>query len=157
MTAPSATASSGRSRLRFVTAFATGGLFASGLAMSGMTRPSRVLAFLDVTGAFDVSLAIVMVGAVVTTALGTRLALRRRQPAFAERFEFPSERRLDKRLVAGSLLFGAGWGLAGVCPGPALVAMGSAKFGALLFVAAMLGGMALANGLGRRARSGGDG
>ena len=157
MSDASETVSRDRGALGWVAALVAGALFALGLTLSGMTRPSRMLAFLDVTGSFDASLAVVMVGAVVTTAVGTRLALIWKRPVFAERFDLPSDRRIDQRLVAGSLLFGAGWGLAGVCPGPALVALGSAKLGAVLFVAAMLVGMALADAVGRRARGGGDG
>jgi uncharacterized protein len=122
-------------------AFASGLVFAFGLGLSGMTRPGKILGFLDVAGAWDPSLALVMVGAVGVHFLFVRRARRRASPWLAPRFAWPPERRIDARLLAGAALFGIGWGLAGYCPGPALVALASFGPGVLLFVSAMAVGM----------------
>ena len=128
---------------RFLIGFATGGLFGAGLLVSGMTRPSKVLGFLDLAGAWDPSLMIVMAGAVIVFAIGYRLVVRREAPLLAPRFDLAAGREIDRRLIAGAALFGVGWGLAGFCPGPSLVAAGSGSLGALIFVAAMTAGMLL--------------
>ena len=109
--------------------------------MSGMLDPERVLGFLDFTGAWDPSLAFVLGGAVVVSMAGTRLAGRMRGPVLAGRFDIPTSRRIDGRLIGGSAMFGIGWGLAGFCPGPALAAVPLGIPMALIFVAAMLVGM----------------
>ncbi|HZY33614.1 MAG TPA: DUF6691 family protein, partial [Rhodanobacter sp.] len=101
-------------------AFAAGLLFGLGLSLGGMTQPAVVLGFLDIFGAWDPRLVFVMAGAVLTTAVGYRLVLRRPRPLLAERFQWPTSRRIDVRLVGGAALFGIGWGIAGYCPGPAL-------------------------------------
>jgi uncharacterized membrane protein YedE/YeeE len=125
-------------------AFVVAGLlFAAGLALSGMTRPSKVRAFLDVTGAWDPSLAFVMIGAVGTYALAFAVSRRMRRPLAAEAFPAPPPRRLDRRLVVGALVFGVGWGASGFCPGPSLVGLGAGVAPALWFVPAMLAGMGL--------------
>lgn len=125
-------------------ALAVGLLFAIGLGIAGMTRPDKVLAFLDVTGAWDPSLALVMFGAVAVHLVGFRLVIRRRaRPIFGARFELPSPRGVDRRLLAGAALFGVGWGLVGLCPGPALVSIARGSSSILIFVAAMLAGMGL--------------
>jgi uncharacterized membrane protein YedE/YeeE len=123
--------------------FVCGLLFAVGLGLSGMSQPSKVLGFLDVAGgAWDPSLAFVMVGGIAVVAL-----LRRFAPArpLCEPAGYPPLRRrgIDRDLVVGSTLFGAGWGLVGYCPGPALVSLGAAVPGALLFCAALLMGMTI--------------
>ena len=123
--------------------FVAGLLFAIGLGVGGMTQPGKVLAFLDVAGRWDPSLAFVMAGAIAVYAPVARWALRRPAPFCAERFRVPTRRDLDARLVAGALLFGIGWGLAGYCPGPAVVSLAAASSGTVIFVAAMLAGMAL--------------
>jgi uncharacterized membrane protein YedE/YeeE len=105
-----------------------------------MTDPSKVRGFLDVAGRWDPSLAAVMAGAIAITAIGFRVASARRAPLFDDRFHFSSLRTIDRRLVVGSAIFGVGWGLAGLCPGPAVVALGSFVRGALPFVAAMIVG-----------------
>jgi uncharacterized protein len=128
-------------------AFVAGGLFGAGLLLSGMTMPSRVLGFLDVFGAWDPTLAFVMVGAIGVHALGLRAVLSRRAPLFAERFAEPSARGVDRRLALGAATFGVGWGLVGYCPGPALVSAGSVSTAPLVFVAAMALGSVLANRL----------
>ncbi len=131
-------------------AFACGLVFALGLGLSGMTRPSKVLGFLDVLGDWDPSLAFVMAGAIGVHFLFVRWARRTPSPRFGSRFSWPPERALDARLVAGAALFGVGWGLAGYCPGPALVALGSFAPGVLLFVAAMAAGTYTAGRIDRR-------
>lgn len=134
---------------RIVVAFGLGLLFGIGLLISGMTDPAKVLGFLDVTGAWDPSLALVMAGAVGVFGVAYRLALRKSRPVLAPSFDVPAARAIDRRLVAGALVFGVGWGLSGFCPGPALV---SATFGEArvwAFVGAILVGMALVHGLDR--------
>ncbi|MGN6105689.1 MAG: DUF6691 family protein [Kofleriaceae bacterium] len=127
-----------------------GALFGAGLLLSGMTDPARVIGFLDVTRGWDPSLAFVMGGAVIVYALAYRAASARRSaPWFDVRFHAPERRDIDGRLVAGSAIFGIGWGLAGLCPGPALVSAASGSVAALAFVAAMLAGMAIAARLAR--------
>jgi hypothetical protein len=129
-------------KLGFVS-YLSGLLFGVGLALSGMTRPDKVVGFLDVGGAWDPSLAMVMGGAVVVYAVLFRLARRMDKPVAAEQFPKIVHARVDGRLVTGAALFGAGWGLAGVCPGPGLVSLGGATQMALVFVPAMLVGMGL--------------
>jgi len=123
-----------------LTAFLSGLLFGIGLLLAGMANPAKVLAFLDIAGHWDPSLALVMGGAIPVSAIGFYLARHRTAPLFSERFQLPTNTRLDKRLVLGALGFGVGWGLAGFCPGPALVALGTGSFKAVVFVTAMLSG-----------------
>jgi uncharacterized membrane protein YedE/YeeE len=128
-----------------------GALFAVGLVVSGMTQPGKVVHFLDVTGAWDPSLALVMAGALLVHGLvlwGTRGLAR---PTLDAQFRAPAPGRIDAPLVLGSALFGVGWGLAGYCPGPALVGAVAGP-AALTFTASMLGGMALQQVLSRGAR-----
>ena len=120
-----------------------GALFGLGLLCSGMVDPAKVLAFLDVLGRWDPRLAGVMAAAVAVAAPAFWWVARRGRALSGAPVELPPTRGLDARLVCGSLLFGAGWGLAGLCPGPALVAAALGSGGALLFVAAMLAGMGL--------------
>jgi uncharacterized membrane protein YedE/YeeE len=124
-------------------AFASGLLFGLGLVVSQMVDPQKVLAFLDLFGNWDPSLAFVMAGAVAVSALGWVLARRRGAPVLVPRLEMPSRRDVDAPLLAGAALFGLGWGLVGFCPGPALTALAFGPIEVLLFVAAMLAGMAL--------------
>ena len=126
-----------------LSAFAVGLLFGLGLVISQMINPAKVLAFLDIFGAWDPSLAVVMAAAVAASALGTLLARRRGGPVLAGRLEIPDRRDLEPRLVAGAAVFGVGWGLAGLCPGPAITTLPLGLWQAFLFVAAMLAGMAL--------------
>ncbi len=126
-----------------VSAFAVGLLFGLGLLVSGMADPAKVLAFLDVTGRWDPSLALVMAGAVAVSAAGYQLARRRGRPILAPRLDVPARRELDARLIAGAAIFGLGWGLAGLCPGPALTILTVAPAEAATFVAAMVAGMLL--------------
>lgn len=122
-------------------AFAAGLVFGIGLIVSGMTDPGKVIGFLDVAGKWDPSLAFVMGGAVCVGLFAFALARRRAQAFLGGAIDLPQRRDIDKRLVAGSLVFGIGWGLAGFCPGPALVSFASGEAKAAVFVAAMLGGM----------------
>ncbi|MEE1657834.1 YeeE/YedE family protein [Microvirga sp. CF3062] len=123
--------------------FASGLLFGLGLIVSQMVNPAKVLAFLDVFGNWDPSLAFVMGGAVAVSALGYWIARRRGAPVLAPRLEIPTRRDLDLRLVTGAALFGIGWGLVGLCPGPALVGLTFGPVAIFAFVAAMIAGMAL--------------
>lgn len=123
-------------------AFACGLVFALGLGLSGMVDPSRVLAFLDITGAWEPDLMFVLGGAVAVYALGAREVLSWPRPWDGLRFQLPTRRSLDRRLLVGAALFGVGWGLTGLCPGPALVDLASGAADVWIFVAAMLAGMA---------------
>lgn len=126
-----------------IAALVSGLLFGAGLVISGMVDPLRVLGFLDVTGTWDPTLAFVMGGALLVT-LPTFQALGRlTKPLFAEKFALPTRRDIDARLVGGAALFGVGWGLVGLCPGPALVVLSTLQAPAFLFVGCMLAGMLL--------------
>ena len=124
-------------RPRALVAFGSGLLFAAGLAVSGMTKPAKVEAFLDVTGAWDPSLALVMVGAISVYALAVVFAKRRGRPFFAAELSWPTATAIDLRLVGGAALFGVGWGLSGYCPGPALVSVAALDFHTVVFVGAL--------------------
>ena len=125
-----------------IAGFICGLLFAVGLAVSGMSSPSKVLGFLDVAGgAWDPSLAFVMVGGIAVVALARRYAPTR--PLFEHAYPVLARHGIDRRLLVGSALFGVGWGLIGYCPGPAITALGAAVPGSLLFCASMLMGMAI--------------
>jgi hypothetical protein len=126
--------------MRAVAAFVSGLAFALGLGLSGMTQPAKVIGFLDVAGRWDPSLALVMGGAVLVTLVTFALVLRRRAPVLAPSFDLPVQTRIDRPLVVGAILFGVGWGLSGVCPGPALVSIASLSPASLVFAAAMLTG-----------------
>lgn len=121
--------------------FCSGLIFGLGLLISGMTEPEKVLGFLDFFGAWDATLALVMAGAVAVASAGFALARRRSEPLFATTFSWPSRNDIDAPLVIGSALFGIGWGLAGICPGPALVNLVGLTAPILVFVAAMVVGM----------------
>ena len=127
----------------FVSAICVGILFGAGLALSDMINPARVLAFLDVAGAWDPTLAFVMAGALVPTAVAFALRPRLSRPLFDSEFFVPENRNTDRRLLAGAAIFGVGWGLVGFCPGPAIAALASRVWQPWLFVAAMLAGMAI--------------
>jgi uncharacterized membrane protein YedE/YeeE len=118
-------------------------LFGVGLAVAGMTLPPNVQAFLDVFGDWNPSLALVMIGAIGVHFVAFRLIMRRRAPLFDARFHLPTRKDLDWRLLSGAALFGAGWGLGGFCPGPALTSVAAGSFSAIVFVAAMTAGMLL--------------
>lgn len=136
-----------------VAQFLAGLVLGLGLVVSGMSDPAKVLNFLDVaamrSGAWDGSLALVMAGAVAVTFVGFRMVLRRARPMFDERFHLPATTRIDTRILVGPAIFGIGWGLAGICPGPGLVALGAGSASGAGFVVAMVAGMALARMLAR--------
>lgn len=118
-------------------------LFGAGLALSDMINPARVIAFLDLAGAWDPTLAFVMGGALLPSALGYVIVRNMARPLMAEDFCIPQNRTLDRNLLAGAALFGAGWGLAGLCPGPALAGLVFGAWQVWLFTGAMLAGMLL--------------
>ena len=124
-------------------ALLAGILFGLGLAVSQMINPAKVLGFLDIAGRWDPSLALVMAGALGVTALGYYFVLRRPAPLLAARFEVPTVHEIDRRLLAGAVVFGIGWGLVGFCPGPAIASLAYGVEESLIFAAAMLAGMAL--------------
>ena len=128
-------------------ALLSGTLFGLGLAMSGMVNPEKVIAFLDLAGAWDPTLAFVMLGALAVTAPAFRFVLKRRSPWLAADFSIPTKKDLDPRLVLGAALFGVGWGIAGLCPGPALTDLVTGRMEIVAFVAAMLAGMRLHDAL----------
>lgn len=128
----------------------SGLIFGVGLLASGMTNPAKVLGFLDLVGVWDPSLAFVMVGAIALAAVGFNVARKRTRSLLGLPMNLPTSRHIDRRLVIGSILFGVGWGLAGICPGPALVLLGSGIFKGVVFVLAMLAGMGLFEWLERK-------
>lgn len=130
--------------MQIVSALVAGLIFGIGLIISGMTNPLKVQNFLDVFGTWDPSLAFVMGGAIAVTAPGLWLLQKRSAPLFAQRFQLPTRNDFDTRLVLGAALFGIGWGMAGLCPGPAITAVPLGLNGLAIFVPAMLAGMALA-------------
>lgn len=121
--------------------FLIGLVFGTGLILSGMSNPAKVIGFLDISGLWDPSLAFVMGGAVLVALIAFRIARQRTQAFFGDALKLPTATQLDKRLIVGSLLFGVGWGLAGFCPGPAIVSLGAGYTQALVFVVAMIAGM----------------
>ncbi|GGL57945.1 DUF6691 family protein [Wenxinia marina] len=127
--------------MRIAFGFLAGLVFGLGLVISGMSDPAKVLNFLDIAGTWDPSLAFVMGGATVTAFLGYRLVWRRPAPAIDARFDLPTNRRIDGRLVGGAALFGIGWGIGGFCPGPAWTALPLFAPGTLVFLPAMLAGL----------------
>src|SRR3954471_20327407 len=130
--------------------FAAGLVFGLGLILSGMANPAKVLGFLDLAGAWDPSLALVMVGAIAVGFVAFAVASARTTSYLGLPLKLPTGRDIDGRLLGGSLLFGAGWGVAGFCPGPALAALGMGELKAVVFVAAMLLGMGVFELLERR-------
>ncbi|MGK5078105.1 DUF6691 family protein [Janthinobacterium sp. HLX7-2] len=129
--------------LKMVFSLLSGLVFGVGLIVSGMSNPAKVLGFLDLAGAWDPSLALVMGGAIAVAMPAFWLARRRQQAILGGPMQLPGARQIDRRLVLGSLAFGAGWGIAGFCPGPALVSLLAGQAKAWIFVCAMLAGMAL--------------
>jgi uncharacterized membrane protein YedE/YeeE len=126
---------------RTLAALAAGLVFGLGLTVSGMTDPAKVINFLDLAGTWDGSLAFVMGGGVVVAFIGYRLAFAAGTPLFDSQFHLPTATQIDGRLLAGAALFGVGWGLAGLCPGPALASLFTGSTGVLVFVGAMMAGM----------------
>jgi uncharacterized membrane protein YedE/YeeE len=127
--------------MRFVLIYLIGVIFGTGIVLSGMANPAKVINFFDIAGTWDPSLAFVMGGALITTAIGYRLVLGRARPIFDGRFNLPTARNLDARLIGGSAIFGIGWGIAGFCPGGALPALGTGLPDVFIFTAAMIAGI----------------
>ncbi len=127
--------------MKIFAALLSGLVFGFGLILSQMVNPAKVIAFLDVFGNWDSSLALVMGAALVVTGIGYRLVWRAKSPAFETRFHVPENRKIDTSLMGGAVLFGAGWGLVGLCPGPALTALSFGGAEVLAFVVAMLVGL----------------
>jgi uncharacterized membrane protein YedE/YeeE len=135
------------SNVRLISAYLIGLVFGSGIALSGMINPAKVLNFFDVAGSWDPSLIFVMGGALLVTFIGYRLILAREGPLLATSFQLPTSSTVDARLIGGSALFGVGWGLAGFCPGGALPALGIGQSAVFLFVTALIAGMLLTRSL----------
>lgn len=135
---------------RLLTALTSGLIFGLGLSLSGMLDPTRVQGFLDVFGAWDPSLAFVLGGAVLVAFGGVAISRRMARPAFDTQFHLPGAKKIDRRLVVGSAIFGVGWGMAGFCPGPAIAALAFGKVELVIFVAAMLLGMTVHDRWARR-------
>ena len=127
--------------MRSLVALASGALFGLGLIVSDMVNPARVLGFLDVAGDWDPTLAFVMAGALIPMAIAWRIAATRPAPVCGGDFPERPATRINRRLLGGAALFGAGWGLVGFCPGPALTALGTGNLEAMVFTAAMVAGM----------------
>ncbi len=137
--------------MSMMSALLVGLVFGIGLIVSGMTNPAKVQGFLDLAGNWDPSLAFVMGGAILVGLVGFRFAGKRARSLLGEPMRLPSATRIDRRLVLGALAFGAGWGLAGFCPGPALASLATGNPKALIFTGAMLAGMLAFELLERRA------
>lgn len=133
--------------MRLIPAFLIGIVFGTGIALSGMANPAKVLNFFDIAGSWDPSLAFVMGGALAVTFIGYRLVLGRSSPALDVKFHLPNARQIDARLVGGAAVFGIGWGIAGVCPGGALPALGTGRTEIFIFVAALIAGILIARAL----------
>lgn len=136
--------------MRIWSALAVGVLFGLGLTISGMINPAKIIAFLDVAGAWDPSLLVVMATALVVSFVGYRIVLARTKPVFEPSFQVPTKTRIDRPLLAGSALFGVGWGLSGLCPGPAIAAIGLGAAPVFAFLAAMALGMLIHDAAGVR-------
>lgn len=129
--------------MRKLSAFVAGLLFGIGLLLAGMANPAKVLGFLDLAGNWDPSLALVMLGAIAVAWWPFHWAMGRSRSLLGAPMQIPAKRSVDRRLIGGSLLFGIGWGIAGICPGPALVLLPGGHWQAWVFVLAMLAGMLL--------------
>lgn len=134
---------------RLIAALFAGLIFGLGLTISEMINPAKVLGFLELFGNWDPSLAFVMGGALIVTAIGYRLVWTRSRPIFADRFQVPGIRQIDTRLALGAVLFGIGWGLVGLCPGPAISALAFGGAPVFVFLGAMATGMGLYEGFDR--------
>lgn len=135
--------------MRHVLTFLTGVLFGTGIVISGMANPAKVINFFDVAGSWDPSLAFVMGGAVLVAAIGYRLVFQRSRPVFEPKFHLPQKTQLEVRLIAGAGIFGIGWGIAGFCPGGALPALGTLDARVILFVVALIAGILVAQTISR--------
>ena len=134
--------------MRFLVVFFIGALFGTGIVLSGMANPAKVLNFFDLAGSFDPSLAFVMAGALSVAAPGYAILFRMREkPLFDESFRLPKAKAIDARLIGGSAVFGIGWGIAGFCPGASIPALGLGHTSAAIFVVALLAGILIARRL----------
>lgn len=133
-----------------IAAFIAGIVFAVGLTISGMARPDKIVGFLDFAGAWDASLAFVMIGAIGVHFVAHRIAATRIAPLFDDRFHLPTSKDIDRRLVVGAVLFGVGWGLGGYCPGPAILATGGGSLVGFVFLGGMTIGILLESRVLRR-------
>lgn len=138
---------------RVLVALGCGMLFGAGLVVSDMINPARVLAFLDVAGAWDPALAFVMGGALIPSAAAYVYRQKLDKPLLESRFHVPTNRAIDTKLIGGAVVFGLGWGLVGLCPGPAIAALVSGKWQAVVFMIAMIAGMAAYRFLPARSRN----
>lgn len=136
--------------MRVISALLVGLMFGIGLTISGMINPAKIIGFLDIAGRWDPSLLVVMLSALVVSFVGYRIVLAREKPAFEPSFQLPTKTAIDRPLLVGSALFGAGWGLSGLCPGPAVSAAALGKGEVYVFLVALLAGMVLKDGLARR-------
>jgi len=142
----------------YIVAFSSGALFAAGFALSGVTRPEVVIGFLDFAGDWNPSLLLMMAAAIPVTFVLYRLTFRRQRPVLEAEFKVPTRRDIDGSLVGGAALYGVGWGLVGLCPGPVLASFGIGAAQMYLFLLAMIGGMLLFSGYENvRRRTGEDG
>lgn len=130
--------------MKLLTCLFIGILFGTGISISGMANPAKVINFFDIVGSWDPSLAFVMGGALITTFIGYRIVLRKPAPLIDRSFQLPTKRDLDARLIGGSAVFGIGWGIAGFCPGGALPALGTGQSDVFIFVAAAIVGIFIA-------------
>lgn len=135
--------------LRHLSALVAGLIFGLGLVISQMINPAKVISFLDVFGSWDPSLAFVMGGGLIVTAIGYRLVWRNPKPFAVDKFQIPGNRTIDKRLAIGAILFGIGWGLVGLCPGPAITALLIGGIPTVIFLGAMIAGMIIFEGFNR--------
>lgn len=133
--------------MRLLTAYLVGLVFGTGIAISGMANPAKVLNFFDVAGTWDPSLAFVMGGALIVAFIGYKIVLRRPAPMMDTTFSLPTNPRLDARLIGGSAVFGIGWGISGFCPGGALPALGTGNSDVFLFTGALVAGIFAAKAL----------
>lgn len=138
---------------QYLAAFVSALIFGLGLGISGMTLPAKVLGFLDITENWDPSLMAVMVGAILVHSLSYRLITKRDSPVLAKEFKIPKRRDIDWKLILGSAIFGAGWGLGGFCPGPALVGVVTGEPAVVIFVISMVAGVYLHQFLNRKVPS----
>lgn len=129
--------------MKHLFALLTGLVFGTGIAISGMMDPAKVLNFFDIAGTWDPSLMFVMGGALIVTFVGYRLVWRRSKPLFEQRFQVPTSTLIDTKLIGGSALFGVGWGIAGFCPGAAIPALGTGRWEVALFLISVTGGFYL--------------
>jgi len=130
--------------MKLISTYLIGLIFGVGISISGMANPAKVLNFFDVAGTWDPSLIFVMGGALITTFIGYRVVLGRKEPLFEGGFSLPTARSIDARLIGGSAVFGIGWGIAGFCPGGALPALGTGRWEVFAFAAALIAGILIA-------------